>query len=308
MRKLVALLSTLLIAGAVASIPSPALAADSQFGNSCTATTGPVNVTGVMTTKGAGNPLPITAQANGVITKATLALPAIGAASIVLKTMRATTTPNQYTVVGESVGFNVVTGTVGYPIRVPVKAGDLLGMSGAGVLMCATGDANDVVALIAGNSAVGSTLTYSPTTNRALSMVATVEPDADADGYGDTTQDLCPQSAAFQTACPVVKLDSLAAKSGSKINVYVAVSTSTNVAVTGVAKVNGKKVKLKGGTKAVEPGTLKPFKVKLPSALRSALAKLPPSKKITVTLTASSTDVAGRISTDTTKIKLPGTK
>ena len=101
---------------------------------------------------------------------------------------------------------------------------------------------------------------------------------------------------------------SLAAQSGRKISVYVAVSTPTSVVVTGVAKVNGKKLKLKGGTHVAQPGSLTKFKVKLPKALTAALAKLPPSKKMTVTLTASSTDVAGRVSTDTSKIKLPGTK
>jgi hypothetical protein len=32
---------------------------------------------------------------------------------------------------------------------------------------------------------------------------ATVEPDADRDGYGDETQDQCPTDAAFQGPCPV---------------------------------------------------------------------------------------------------------
>ena len=307
MRKLVAVLSTLLIAGALASFPSPALAADSLFGNSCTATTGPTNLTGVMTTKGAANPLPIASPSNGVITKATLALPPVGPASIVLKTMRATANLNEYTVVGESAGFTVQTGTVSYPIRVPVKTGDLMGMSGAGVLMCATGDASDVVATVVGNSAVGSTMTYTPVPNRALSMVATVEPDADNDGYGDTSQDLCPQSASFQTACPVVKLDSLAAAVGGKISVYVTVSTSTKVAVTGVAKVNGKKLKLTGlpGRRARHPGQVQG---QAPQGPDGGPGQAPAEQEDHGHPHRLATDVAGRISTDTSKIKLPGTK
>jgi hypothetical protein len=86
------------------------------------------------------------------------------------------------------------------------------------------------------------------------------------------------------------------------------VSIPTKVAVTGVAKVNGKKVKLKGGTKAAEPGKLTLFKVTLPKVLKAALAKLPASKKIRVTLTSSATNVAGTVTTDTTKVTLPGTK
>jgi hypothetical protein len=292
----------------LAGTPSPAFAVDSSFGNACLATTGPSGTTGVMTAKGAGNPLPIAAPANGVITKATLAIPAVSPATIVLKTMRPTAAPNAFTVAAESTAFLIQTGTAGYPVRVPVKTGDLLGMSGAGTLMCTTADAGDVVGLAAGNSAVGSTVTYAPTPNRALSMVATIEPDADGDEYGDTTQDLCPQSASFHSACPVARLDSFVSPSKGKLGVYVGVSTSTTVKVTGVAKVNGKKVKLKGGTKTAEPGKLTLFKVTLPKALKAALAKLPASKKITVTLTSSATNLAATVTTDTTKVKLPGTK
>ena len=290
-------------------LPDAAVAATGDVGNACEATAPAANTTIFMTGSGP-NPLPFAPTSAGVVTKAAIKLPAVavGAFPSKLKIGRATGAPNTYAVLSESAVLNATAGTQVFPVRLPVAPGDLLGLGGANAFICSTANAADTVAVLNSDAPVGSALAYLPNGNLALPVVATVEPDADKDGYGDVSQDLCPQSASFQSACPVVKLDSLAAQSGRKISVYVTVSTSTKVAVTGVAKVNGKKLKLKGGTRAVEPGTLAKFKVKLPKALTAALAKLPPSKKITVTLTASATDVAGRISTDTSKIKLPGTK
>jgi hypothetical protein len=41
--------------------------------------------------------------------------------------------------------------------------------------------------------------------NTLLNVSATVEPDADGDGFGDETQDQCPSQTALQAACPVKK-------------------------------------------------------------------------------------------------------
>jgi hypothetical protein len=308
MRRLIVILTTTTFGLGMTLVPSPASAAAGEFGNSCQATTGPGNTSGVMMAKGGANPLPITAPSTGVITKATLNLPGVAAVPETLRVLRGTGVPNEFTVLAESAPFTLTAGTVGYPVRVPVTAGDLLGLGGSAALMCATGDAADVVGVITGNPAVGAPATYTPTTSRALSVVATIEPDVDKDGYGDTTQDLCPQSASFQSACPVVILDSFAAPSGNKIAMVVTTDANVNVNVTGKAKVNGKTLNLKGGTKACPAGTLTKFTVKLPKALKSALADLPPSKRIKVTLTATTTDLVGRVATDQSTVKLPGTR
>jgi hypothetical protein len=309
-RSPIVLLTLTLGAALVLGVPGSAQAdPPNDFGNSCTAVAGPTNVTAVMTSKGAGNPLPITAPSTGVITKARFAFPAFpGTVPMIVKVLRSAGAANQFTVVAQSEPVNVSTGVNTLPVRVPVTAGDLLGMGGIGAAYCTTGDPTDVVALATGDVAPGGTATFTAVTSAGLSLVATIEPDADHDSYGDTTQDLCPQSATTHAACPTIKLASLASASGNRINVLVAAASPAKVSVSGLAKVNGKKVTLKGGSHTVEPGSLTTFKVKLPKALKSALAKLPASKKITVTLTSSATDVAGRVTTDTTKVKLPGTK
>jgi hypothetical protein len=311
MRRLLVAPTIITLASAlVLAVPSSAQAAPpNDFGNGCLATTAPSNATLVMTAKSVLNTLPITAPMSGVITKATFNVPSVPTVPTFIKTMRATGNPNEYAVISQSASIGVNTGNNTYDVRLPVTAGDLLGISSTlGALACNTANAGDIIGTAAGNIGVGQAATFTPVPSTAISAVATVEPDVDLDGFGDVTQDLCPQSATFQAACPVIKIDSIASASEKSIKVTATTSTTANVSVTGVAKVGGKNVKLKGGSKTVQPGSLTDFKVKLPKALKAALAKLPPSKKITVTLTASATDLVGRVTTDTTKVKLPGTK
>ena len=312
MRRFAAVASTLVLAGTTALIPSPATAASTELGNGCTASGAEPNSTLLMVAKGPSNPWPIAAPSGGVITRARFTLPTGGGSPGYpqkLKVARATATPNQYTVVGESGVLPVVLGVQTFDVRVPMAAGDLLGLHGGtnGVLYCNVG-AGDAVALLPGDSAVGSTSTYTPADSIALPVVVTLEPDVDKDGYGDVTQDKCPQSASTQRECPVVKLDSFSIARDGSILVLVGTSAPTKVKVTGKATVDGKVVKLAGKSKRLKPGKLGQFKVSLPAALAAALKGLPSNKFIKVTLTASAKDVAGRKSKDTSSVKLPGTR
>jgi hypothetical protein len=308
MRKLVATLSVLTL-GAVMGlgVESPASAAGaSQFGHdNCVENNLPANTTAVMAVGAPANPLPVAAPASGIITKAKFSLPTIPNPLLFkLKTMHATGAPNEFTVVSQGdvlVGSGVQT----YDVRVPVKAGDLLGIGGAGALFCATGNAADIASSAVGDLAPGTTAPFTPATGTALPIVATVEPDADGDGFGDITQDQCPQSATTQSACPVI--DSFAVPQGKVITVLVSTTGDTDVAVTGLAKVHGKQVRLKGGTQAIKAGALAQFKVKVPKTLKKALAALPGGKTIKVTLTATSS-ISAPGSVDTSIVRLPGTR
>lgn len=98
-----------------------------------------------------------------------------------------------------------------FDTRIPVAAGDRLGIS-----QTMTGSSMIVVTnLTYGSPGAGETdywssppalgVTAAPNhsdLNRELLINADVEPDADSDGYGDETQDLCPSNPAIQIACP----------------------------------------------------------------------------------------------------------
>ena len=95
--------------------------------------------------------------------------------------------------------------------RIPGKAGDVLGARfdtspfiDATPHWFATDSADDQAGYISipdANPEVGDPFTSTPNGNRRVNVSAVFEPDEDGDGYGDTSQDLCPGSEVAATAC-----------------------------------------------------------------------------------------------------------
>ena len=316
MRKVLAVLAAL--AAGLTAVPTllaqPAAAASSTFGNACAVNSNTVNTeTVIMTGKSGANPLQIAAPVAGVITKVAIPVGGLGPFPTTVKAVH----PNggtSYTITAESASIPVSSATPTYNVRVPVAAGDLLGLTGTPqTLMCSTPNAGDTITLTSGDLRPGATVNLASTGNAALPVVATVEPDADHDGYGDDTQDGCPQSALSHATCPVVILDSFAAGARTSITVVVGSSLQAQVTVTGTARVSGRTVsgrtvQLALGTQTVSPGALARFTMRLPRSLKSALAALPARKSIKVTLTTTAPNVVGAASTSTSKVRLFGTK
>jgi len=116
--------------------------------------------------------------------------------------------PNDRLVLGYSPLVAVTPSTLNtFPARIPVPAGASLGLyintASMGCLVN-TAAPGDVVAGGISDPSVSSTFTPAgaPATNRRLNLSAVWEPDVDKDLYGDVSQDLCPQSAQTQAACP----------------------------------------------------------------------------------------------------------
>jgi hypothetical protein len=153
----------------------------------------------------------------------------------------------------------VTSGLNTFETRIPVHAGDRLGASGGseiGALFCRTENPADRLGAIAGLPALGSTATViEETEEEQITASATVEPDADGDGYGDETQDKCPQSAAIQTPCPVVTLSTSSSASKGFVKALVTSNVQATVTVAGTTKLGkGKAATLSGGTQIVAPG------------------------------------------------------
>jgi hypothetical protein len=112
---------------------------------------------------------------------------------------------NAFTVVAESAAEVPSPGTSTFATRIPVSGGELLGRSSVyGTNDCdyhGGGGAQNVTGTIFGDPPVNSTNTYTAATNDNVDVSATLEPDADGDGFGDETQDECPSSAASQSDC-----------------------------------------------------------------------------------------------------------
>ncbi len=118
-----------------------------------------------------------------------------------------------YTVVATEAETPIVQGVLNtFPARIPVKAGDqpaiwITPMIGSACYYTAGAAAGDVVAFRGGSHpepAVGSAYP-TPTTiggSALLDLSAQLEPDVDGDGFGDETQDSCPQLQSTQVPCP----------------------------------------------------------------------------------------------------------
>ncbi len=147
-------------------------------------------------------------------------------------------------------GENAQTFTV--PARVPVQAGQHIGISFSGDLQATYNSSGDKF-----------TYAYSPRleTDRRpsfeatgeLTLRATVEPDADGDGFGDETQDKCPSQAATQGPCVPPARDvtppGLSGLSANPVGVSYFLSEASTVSLKLEGRLPGRKV----GKKCVKP-------------------------------------------------------
>ncbi len=156
---------------------------------------------------------PYEAPSDGVLTKVSFYVgPLVEASDYVQARTFRRTGGSSATVISEGEKhpiFGLSEGVHTYFERIPIAAGDVLGgrfetspnVNGTPHVF-ETASASDQ----AGESAfpgpdLGDSFTASPISNRRVNMRATFEPDDDGDGYGDTSQDLCPGSPLATVAC-----------------------------------------------------------------------------------------------------------
>ncbi len=302
------------IAAALTLILAPAASAATEFGTSCTGNRAEMG-TVYSVIQLSQNGVPTGAPSSGVITRwksriVPVPIPIIQQ----LKVFRPTADPAQFQVVGESAPSGLTSGENTFATRIPVQAGDRIGLVGTGefgALFCSetpeAANPGNGIGIFLGNPSTGSTAALAESASESLvPVMAAIEPDVDGDGYGDETQDLCPQSAAFQVACPTVALEAVSIAGNGRVTVFVAASSTAPVVVSGIVKLGKGKAKLKSQPRTVAPGKIVRFSLKYPTALKTALQDLPSNRKLTLKLTASATNVAGQISTDRTKLRLKG--
>jgi hypothetical protein len=296
----------------VSLIGVPGASAATEFGSNCTATAAAPNLTVWQTSLPTG-PLPGAAPISGVITKwkTSLTNEVTFGVPQQLKVLHPIGSPSQVKVVAETAQTNVVAGANVFDVRLPVSAGDVLGLSGTteiGGLFCNSGNPGDRVAAALGNPTLGSTVSATEEAEKLqLAAAAVIEPDADNDGYGDETQDKCPQSASTQSPCPVVTLSASAVAKKNLATVLITSSSQAPVTVAGTAKLGkGKSATLSGGTQIVAPGAIAKFTLLFPKALKAKLKQLSRKQSLTLNLTATAPNVVGSPTSTILKVKLKG--
>lgn len=301
-----------------ALILAPSAGAATEFGDTCASdgiAPGPYTL---LTLASPATDLPLVSPAGGVITKVKVKRgsdPVPIAIPVVVKVMRSAGGDSYTNINQTTVQANLDSQTVA-DARMPVQAGDKLAIHGAAFtyegtpLEGFTPYCNEVPGLLGaalGDIGVGSTASFPSPAEARVPLAAIVEPDADNDGFGDETQDACPQAAVVQTACPLIAIDTSAKAGKGAVTILVTASSEGLASVKGVVKLgNGKKATLKAKAKTVFAGKLATFRLKFNAKVKKRLKELEPSKKLTLKITASATNVAGLITTDKARVKLKG--
>jgi hypothetical protein len=314
-----------------ALIVAPSAAAAIEVGDECAGNTaeGPYSL--VPEAHASGGALPLATPTGGVVTswKVNSARPEPVPERMAV--FRPTGGAGTFKVVGESNEENVNLGLNVFSTRIPVQAGDRFGPVAVTIdspLFCGTGNSGDQTWSFNGSVGTGSTHTFAAGVQVRVPMIAVIEPDKDGDGYGDETQDKCPQSAAYQSECPTIALDAFPIVLKRSVLVLVSASSTASVHVFGQTswrlkpkggarsskakpapgshKTTGLIDGLTGGTQTVNPGELARFNVKLPKSVKRRLGRISPSESLKASITASTTDLAGRTSTKVLTVRLPG--
>lgn len=317
MRTLVRLTAVLTLLALLLTAAGSAQAAV-EVGNECTANVTYPGNTVVQLSQTPGSPHPITAPIDGVVTSWQMNASVGEPFAEAIKVMHPTPSATAFEVTAES-NYGIVTnGANTFAARLPVQAGDRFGGYGIkGALTCRpAGTAADKMGFEAGNPTPGSPFASSGEHLEELSAVlAKIEPDADRDGYGDETQDACPQDAsAHLLPCPAapapvqpLSIEVLPQTHGAAAVVLVSTSAQASISVSGVAKLGkGAQAKLNGGTRTVAPGQIGRFGLRFPKALTSRLTELSPKQSLKLSLQAKATDQSGRTAAGSAKLKLRG--
>lgn len=296
-----------------AALGATSAAAATEYGRQCDPDGGAASPGMALQLSRITPPVALKTTSPGVVTAWKVqSAPFLEPRTMVLKVIREV--GGDYEVVAESAPEAVVEKPHQFPTRIPVPAGVSFGVTSTKSFPTCDSASGDTVAFFAGGGPIGSKAKpYETRGELLLSLAAVVEPDADGDGFGDETQDQCPQSAATQGACPtppaggggaVVPTFNLKGKpklEGNVVAVKLATSAPMKLTVTG--SIRGKRAAAPA-TKTVNPGETGRVYLRLNKATKQRLANLPRKRKLTMVVEVKSAGAP----TASAEIKLPGRK
>jgi hypothetical protein len=302
---------------AIALIGASPASAATEAGDDCVANTKEGAYTLVPLERVSPSPIPLTAPVNGVVTSWKVNSGVSEGTPEQVRVLRPTGTPNEFFTVGESTEQTVLQGANVFPTRIPVQAGDHFGVFGTvlDVVFCGGADVGDTAGFFVLSAAVGSAHVFTPTTNVRIPMIAVIEPDKDGDGFGDETQDKCPQSAATQGECPPVQLSAVPVVEKNSLTILVSVSAQSTVTVSEAGGKLGRTPRagigrypsLGSAVMSVAPGQIARFKFYFYRTLKSKLKSLSRKKTMKLRFDVSASNLTGGPTRSTVVAKLKGT-
>lgn len=267
--------SSLAVLTALAAVATTAGAA-TQIGQKCSVTSsGPPVMFQTAVTAGESYTVP----ASGILTSWGVNASTWGSTSMLAATLGGPAGA-QWTVI-RTTPFQLTTANAvnEFPARMPVSAGQILGISAynSNALMCGTSDPADTITNAGTFTPAGGSFSPSTVNTFRVGVWAVVEPDVDGDGFGDDSQDKCPQSAAFQNACPVLAISQQLSATSKQISILATASVDTQltavavVSIPRIGKAKARRVTIQGTAQPFSAGVLRRIKLSLPSSVRATL-------------------------------------
>jgi hypothetical protein len=303
-----------LLAGAIgcSTLGAAKAEAATEFGRQCDPDQGAASAGMALQLSRVTPPVALKTTSPGVVTAWKVqSAPFLEPRTMVLKVIREVS--SEYEVIAESAPEPVVEEPHQFPTRIPVPTGVSFGVTSTKSFPSCDAASGDTVAIFTGGAPVGSKAKpFETRTELLLSLAAVVEPDADGDGYGDETQDQCPQSAATQGACPPAPANGGGGGATFKLKgrpqlegnvVAVKLTASARAAITVSGSIRGKRA-AKPVTKTISPGETGRVYLQLTKAVKRRLANLPRKRKLRMVVEAKATG-SPAVSAE---IALPGRK
>jgi len=219
--------------------------------------------------------------------------------------------------VGESAPETVRPGLNEFATRVPAPDYAHVGLTGPeGALYCENVGLN-TAGLVEGAWPVGETRHFGVGVNASVPVLAVVEPDRDQDGYGDETQDGCPQSVLYQGGCPLVELHAVARVRPGAILVDVTPTAEAKIYAWGHVRLGTRSKRAEGSRQQtiglgptkyrwVGGNVASTIKLPLPKAVIRTLNRTPSRETLRAKVFVHSMDLAGRPSTEKLGVGLRG--
>jgi hypothetical protein len=305
---------------------APPASASSEAGWACTANDSEAGWT-LLAAGGSFDPIPPVIPPEGlkVITGwGVWAGPGFGPLAQRLEVFEVQNEASDYKKIGESAMETVTEGHNSFQTRIPVTEGDSIGLYGPVETLFCDEEDGAISLLYEGAVATGETKPFEGASKVGTPLRVVVEDDRDGDGYGDQSQDGCPESALFHTSCPLPAI-SVGTVSVKKRAIWIEASNNTDASIEAIGEVRWSarpkptatastiarfvRVGLSSGPAVqIAAGTPVTLMVSLPKNLRKRLAALSPQHSLQARIDVKATNLVPYVGTHEIKVKLPGRK